>query len=98
MNINSVVKDCRPKFINLIKDLADEYQLSTSDMLLVLQASIEDYKAYPDFPNYERHRVSGVIRNKNTRRILRPNARGQVRLRHGSISKWVMQSKEACYE
>ncbi len=44
----------------------------------------------------ERHRITGTIRNKNTRRVLKPNRQGQVRLRNGSISKWVIQSKEEC--
>lgn len=30
------------------------------------------------YPNYERSKVSGLIRNKNSRRVLKPNAKGKV--------------------
>ncbi|GEA50048.1 hypothetical protein VIN01S_08520 [Vibrio inusitatus NBRC 102082] len=92
-NINDLIEGDRPKFIKLIKDLAEEYQLTIKDMLLVLQASVEDYESYSDFPNYERHRVTGTIRNKNTKRVLKPNSQGQVKLRNGFASQWVMQTK-----
>lgn len=95
MKINNIIEGNRPKLIKLIKELAEEYQLSTKDMLLVLQASVEDYEGFSGFPNYERHRITGTVRNKSTRRVLKPNAQGQVRLRNGALSKWVMQSKEA---
>ncbi|PML94481.1 hypothetical protein BCT64_11495 [Vibrio breoganii] len=73
--------------------LAEEYQVSSPDMVKLLSASLEDYEVFEGFPNYEQHKVSGVIRNRNTRRILKPNAVGQVRLRNGTESKWVMQAK-----
>lgn len=49
------------------------------------------------FPNYQRHNISGLYRNKNTHRVLKPNAKGQVRLiannAEGKKVKWVMQAK-----
>ncbi len=51
MKINNIIEGHRPKFIKLMLNLAEDYQLSTKDMLLVLQASVEDYESYSNFPN-----------------------------------------------
>ncbi|MEZ9785407.1 hypothetical protein [Vibrio breoganii] len=96
MKLQKLVHENKTRLVSVIKDLATEYQVTPDEMLMLLQASHHDYKTIEGFDNYEIHQLSNVIRNKGTRRILRPNRNRQVCLRNGSIKKWVKQGIDLC--
>ncbi|SBO11739.1 hypothetical protein VME0621_03875 [Vibrio mediterranei] len=94
MNLD-ILEGNRSRFIKVIKELALEFGVTAEAMVILLSASLNDYEPIEDFPNYEKHKVTGVIRNRNTRRILKANANGQVGLFNGAMRKFVKQGLEA---
>ncbi|GAM68468.1 hypothetical protein JCM19236_448 [Vibrio sp. JCM 19236] len=89
-----ILEKNRSRFIKVVKELAIEFGVTAETMASLLSASLEDFQVIDDFPNYEKHKVTGVIRNRNTRRILKPNQNGQVGLFNGSVRKFVKQSQQ----
>lgn len=81
----------RNRFVNIINELAVDFDVTAETMAILLSASLDDYEIVEGFPKYEKHKVTGVIRNRNTRRILKPNKNGQVGLFNGKERKFVMQ-------
>ncbi|WP_261833127.1 hypothetical protein [Vibrio ishigakensis] len=97
MNLE-ILETNRARFIKVIKELAIEFEVSAEAMAKLLSASLDDYEVIEGFPKYERHKVTGVIRNRNTRRILKANQNGQVGLFNGSIRKFMKQGGKAIIE
>ncbi len=81
------------KFIKVLEQLGEEYQLTKAEMFQLLKSNLEVFEPVDGFPKYERHGLTGVIRNRNTRRILKPNKNGQVGLRNGKVRQWFQQGK-----
>ncbi|PMO44775.1 hypothetical protein BCT10_13945 [Vibrio splendidus] len=67
---------------NALNELGAEYNVSSNGLLKVLKSEAEQWTPIEDCPKYERHKETGVIRNRSTHRVLKPNNSGFVKIRN----------------
>ncbi len=67
---------------NALDELGAEYNVSSNELLKVLQSETEQWTPIDDCPKYEKHKETGVIRNRSTHRVLKPNNSGFVKVRN----------------
>ncbi|HCH2844792.1 TPA: hypothetical protein NKT21_004083 [Vibrio parahaemolyticus] len=83
------------KFKDALSELGAEYNLSHRDVVRMLQAAESDWLPIEDCPKYERHKETGVIRNRNTHRVLKPNNSGYVKVRNTKGEIVAMKQSES---
>lgn len=54
-----------------------------------MHRALHSWERVEGFPNYWRHRMSGVVKGKQG--VLKPNKRGQVRMHNKGMQKWILQ-------
>ncbi|PMO34297.1 hypothetical protein [Vibrio breoganii] len=70
------------KLKNALNELGAEYNASSNELLKVLQSEVEQWIPIEDCPKYVKHSETGVIRNRSTHRVLKPNNSGYVKIRN----------------
>ncbi|MEZ9229480.1 hypothetical protein AB4259_00150 [Vibrio amylolyticus] len=70
------------KLKNALRELGAEYNVSLTELFKVLQSKAKEWTSIDDCPKYEKHCVTGVIRNRSTHRVLKPNNSGFVKVRN----------------
>ncbi|PMN99608.1 hypothetical protein BCT21_11600 [Vibrio sp. 10N.222.55.F9] len=67
---------------NALNELGAEYNVSSNELLKVLQSEAEQWIPIDGCPKYDKHKETGVIRNRSTHRVLKPNNSGFVKVRN----------------
>ncbi|MFA0055376.1 hypothetical protein [Vibrio echinoideorum] len=67
---------------NALDELGAEYNVSSNELLKVLKSEAAQWIPIEDCPKYQQHRDTGVIRNRSTHRVLKPNNSGFVKVRN----------------
>ncbi|PMM38750.1 hypothetical protein [Vibrio splendidus] len=70
------------KLKNALDDLGAQYNVSSSEMLKVMQSEFEQWMPIEGCPKYAKHEETGVIRNRSTHRVLKPNNSGYIKVRN----------------
>lgn len=83
------------KLKNALDELGAEYNVSSNELLKVLQSEAEQWIPIDDCPKYEKHKETGVIRNRSTHRVLKPNNSGFVKVRNTKGEIVAMKQSES---
>ncbi|MCK8071586.1 hypothetical protein [Vibrio sp. 1CM23M] len=67
------------------------YQCSNLELLKKANRMLDRWDMVDGYPSYEKHNLSNVVRNRRTKRILKPNHNNQVRMYHAGKMKWIKQ-------
>ncbi|CCN42951.1 hypothetical protein VIBNISO65_970033 [Vibrio nigripulchritudo SO65] len=70
------------KLVDVLDALSAEYRVSFEDMADTLVSMGESWIDIEDCPKYQQHKDSGIIRNRSTHRVLKPNNSGYVKVRN----------------
>lgn len=77
-----MIEKHRMKLREALSSMGADYSLNSHQMLQLLQSAMCDWSPLEDFPKYEIHNETRVIRNRNTHRVLKPNNCGFVKVRN----------------
>ncbi|MDP2591645.1 hypothetical protein Q8W41_19305 [Vibrio splendidus] len=67
---------------NALDELGAEYNVSPYELLSALPPEAVQWIPIEDCPKYQQCRDTGVIRNRGTHRVLKPNNSGFVKVRN----------------